>query len=82
MKIHGHFTSAEAYTKRYTQYSVVQENMIDYYDHDERERKQMHHSSGVRIYRSGPDEEENNGAGGLADEEDKDNEIIMTKAKF
>ncbi len=31
--------------------------MMDYYDHDERERKQMHHSSGrMRIYRAGPDE--------------------------
>jgi len=47
---------------------------MDYYDHDERERKQMQHSSGVRIYRSGPDEEENSGGGGLANEEDKDND--------
>ncbi len=32
---------------------------MDYYDHDERERKQMHHSSRpVRIYRAGPDESE------------------------
>ena len=47
---------------------------MDYYDHDEQERKQMHHSSGVRIYRSGHDEEGNSGGGGLADEEDKDND--------
>ena len=60
-------------SKRYTPDSV-QENMMDYYDHDERERKQMHHSSGVRIYRSGPDEEGNSGGGGLADEEDKGND--------
>ena len=33
--------------------------MMDYYDHDERERKQMYHSSGpVRIYRAGLDESE------------------------
>ena len=65
---------AKAHTKRYTPDSV-QENMMDYYDHDERERKQMHHSSGVRIYRSGgPDEEGNSGGGGLADEEDKGND--------
>ena len=32
---------------------------MDYYDHDERERKQMYHSSGpVRIYRAGLDESE------------------------
>jgi hypothetical protein len=36
--------------------------MMDYYDHDERERKQMHHSSGpVRIYRAGPDESAKSG---------------------
>ena len=36
--------------------------MMDYYDHDERERKQMHHSSGpVRIYRAGPDESDESG---------------------
>jgi hypothetical protein len=64
---------AKAHTKRYTPDSV-QESMMDYYDHDERERKQMQHSSGVRIYRSGPDEEENSGGGGLANEEDKDND--------
>ena len=46
--------------------------MMDYYDHDEREQKQMHHSSGaVRIYRSGPDEEGDSG-GGIAEEHDKD----------
>ena len=30
---------------------------MDYYDHDERERKQMHHNSSgpVRIYKAGPD---------------------------
>ncbi len=39
--------------------------MMDYYDHDERERKQMHHSSElVRIYRAGPDESEEDGGGG------------------
>ncbi len=61
--------------------------MLDYYDHDERERKQMHHSSGsARIYRT--DEKSGNmmddGGRGNADqggdteegkdEEDKDNE--------
>ena len=66
---------AKAHTKRYTPDSV-QENMMDYYDHDERERKQMHHSSGVRIYRSGPDEEGTSGGGVclLADEGDKGND--------
>ena len=30
---------------------------MDYYDHDEGERKQMHHSGGAaRVYRSGQDE--------------------------
>ena len=42
---------AKAHTKRYTPDSV-QENMMDYYDHDERERKQMHHSSGRSAYLS------------------------------
>jgi hypothetical protein len=59
--------------------------MMDYYDHDERERKQMHHSSGsARIYRT--DESGNMDVGGRGnadqggdvdegkDEEDKDNE--------
>ncbi len=37
----------------------TQIEMMDYYDHDERERKQMHHSSGpVRIYRAGRTEKE------------------------
>jgi hypothetical protein len=36
--------------------------MIDYFDHDERKRKQMHHSSGpVRIYRAGPDKSDKSG---------------------
>ncbi len=36
--------------------------MMDFYDHDERERKQMHHSSGpMRIYRTGPDESNKSG---------------------
>ena len=54
---------ANAHTKRYTPDSVGTE-MMDYYDHDERERKQMHHSSGpVRIYnRAGPDESEKGAA--------------------
>jgi uncharacterized membrane protein YgcG len=44
---------ANAHTKRYTPDSV-ETDMMDYYDHDERERKRMHHSSGpVRIYRAG-----------------------------
>ena len=70
---------AKAHTKRYTPDSV-QENMMDYYDHDERERKRMHHSSGAaRIYRSGPDDEQGGsggggGGGGIADEEGNDNE--------
>ena len=69
---------AKAHTKRYTPDSV-QENMMDYSDHDERERKQMHHSSGAaRIYRSGPDEQGGSGGGagggGIADEEGNDNE--------
>ncbi len=35
---------------------------MDYYDHDEQGRKQMHHSSGpVRIYRPGPDESDESG---------------------
>ncbi len=39
--------------------------MMDYYDHDERERKQMHHSSGpVRIYRAEPDESGGDGGSG------------------
>ena len=66
---------AKAHTKRYTPDSV-QENMMDYYDHDERERKQMQFSSGAaRIYRSGPDEEGGSGGGGnIADDEDNDKE--------
>ena len=52
---------ANAHTKRYTLDSMDTE-MMNYYDHDERERKQMHHSSGpVRIYRAGPDESNENG---------------------
>ncbi len=40
----------------------VDTEMMDYYDHDERERKQIHHSSGsVRIYRAGPDESDKSG---------------------
>ncbi len=36
--------------------------MMFYYDHAERERKQMHHSSGpMRIYRAGPDESDKSG---------------------
>ena len=37
--------------------------MMDYYDHDERERKQMYHSSGI-IYRAGLDESEDGGCNG------------------
>ncbi len=57
---------ANAHTKRYTPDSVDTEIMMDYYNHDERERKQMHHSSGsVRIYRAEPDESnESNESGG------------------
>ncbi len=57
---------ANAHTKRYTSDSVDTE-MMDYYDHNEREWKKMHHSSGpVRIYRAGPDEgEESGGSGGV-----------------
>ncbi len=52
---------ANAHTKRYTPDSVDTERM-DYYDHDERERKQMHHSIGpVRIYRKGPDKNDESG---------------------
>jgi uncharacterized membrane protein YgcG len=55
---------ASAHTKRYTPNSVETE-MMDYYDHDERERKQMYHSSGpVRIYRAGLDESEDGGCSG------------------
>ena len=46
--------------------------MMDYYNHDEQKRKQMHHSSGVRIYRSGHNEKGKSGGGLLADEEDKE----------
>ena len=63
---------AQAHTKRYTPDSV-QEDMMDYYDHDERERKQMQHSSGpMRIYRAGPDEE----CGGDANDEDGNAELV------
>ncbi len=52
---------ANAHTKRLPPDSVDTE-MMDYYDHDERERKQMHHSSGpVHIYRAGPDESDKSG---------------------
>ncbi len=55
---------ANAHTKRYTPDSVDTE-MMDYYDHDERERKQMQYSGGpVRIYRAGPDESDKSGGGG------------------
>ncbi len=60
--------------------------MMEYYDHDERERKQMHHSYGsARIYRTDESGNMDDGAaeamqadqGGDADEgkdkEDKDN---------
>ena len=37
---------------------------MDYYDHDEGERKQMQHSGGAaRIYRSGQDESGSGGSG-------------------
>jgi len=53
---------ARAHTKRYTPDSV-ERDMMDYYDHDERERKQMHHSSGpMRIYKVGPDESVDGGS--------------------
>ncbi len=44
--------------------------MMDYYDHDEREQKQMRHSSGpvVRIYRAGPGESAEDGGSGGVDE--------------
>ena len=59
---------AKAHTKRYTPDSV-QEDLMDYYDHDEGERKQMQHSGGAaRIYRSGQEE---SGSGGR-DSEDSD----------
>ncbi len=49
---------ANAHTKRYTPDSMDTE-MIDYYDHQERKWKEMHHSSGPGcIYRAGPDESE------------------------
>ena len=53
----------------------VQEDMMDYYDHhDERERKQMQHSSwSMRIYRAGPDEE----CGGDAKDEDGNAELVV-----
>ena len=52
---------ANAHTKRYTPDSADTE-MMNYCDHDERERKQMYHSSGrVRIYRAGPDESDKSG---------------------
>ena len=61
---------ANAHTKRYTPDSV-REDMMDYYDHDERERKQMHHSSGpVRIYKAGPDGSGNMDDGGRGDAAD------------
>ena len=59
---------ANAHTKRYTPDSV-REDMMDYYDHDERERKQMHHSSGpVRIYKAGPDGSGNMDGGNMDDD--------------
>jgi len=75
---------ANAHTKRYTPDSV-RDDMMDYYDHDERERKQMHHSSGsARIYRTDGSGNMDDGGRGNADrggdadegkdEEDKDNE--------
>ncbi len=59
---------ANAYTKRNTPDSVDTTKMMDYYDHDERERKQMHHSNGpVRIYRVGPNESVKDGGCGSRD---------------
>ena len=47
---------------------------MDYYDHDEGERKQMQHSGGAaRIYRSGQDE---NGGGGSGSENSEDGSRI------
>ncbi len=41
--------------------------MMDYYDYDEREQKQMRHTIGpVRIYRTGPDESEEGCGYGMA----------------
>ncbi len=58
-----------AHTKTYTPDSLDTE-MIDYYDHDdERERKQMHHSSRpVRIYSVEPNESEEGSGSGVGDE--------------
>ncbi len=61
------------------------DDMMDYLDHNERERKQMHHSSGsVRIYRTDESGNMDDGGRGNADqggdvdegkdEEDKDND--------
>jgi len=78
----------KAHTKRNSPDSV-QEDMMDYYDHDEGERKQMHHSSGAaRIYRSGLDEgedgngssEDRDGGSGIADGEDKDGDYDEDEA--
>ena len=58
---------ANAHTKRYTPDSV-ETDMMDYYNHDERERKRMHHSSGpVRIYRAGGGSGGGSGGDGGAD---------------
>ncbi len=53
---------SNAHTKRYIPDSVDSE-MMDYYDPDERERKQMHYNSSgpVRIYKAGPDESDKSG---------------------